>query len=137
MTRRLLPAFFLLLTCSHLCAQQRTITIPLADIGTGERYLRECPKVHPDMPFEEVTRINYCFGYLRGVVDFHSVLHVYPGLNLFCPPRDLDNLAADRLLREFLDQHPEHRNMPTPALVGKALADRYPCPAASPAPPTK
>lgn len=125
-----LAAFFLLVSCSPVLAQH-TITIPLGDIGTGERYLRECPKVHPDMTFEEVTKTNYCLGYLRGILDFHSVLHVYPGLNLFCPPK-LDNLEADKLLRQFLEQHPEHRNMPTAAVFGKALSDQYPCPATPP-----
>lgn len=128
---------FLLISCSPALSQ-KTITIPLADIGTGERYLQNCPKVHPNMPFEEVTRINYCFGYLRGIIDLHSVLHIVnPGLNLFCPPKGLDNLEADRLLREFIDKHPEHRNMPTAALFGKALSEKYECAAAPPAQPPK
>ena len=126
MSSRLAAVLFLFLSCPFLFAQ-KTVTIPLADVGTGERYLRECPKVHPNMSFEEVTKANYCFGYLRGVIDFHSVLHVYPGLNLFCPPKGLGNAEADKLLRDFLDKHPEHRDMPTPALFGKVLDERYPC----------
>jgi hypothetical protein len=131
-----LGAVFLLIAWSQALAQ-KTITIPLADIGTGERYLRECPRVHPNMPFEEVTKTNYCFGYLRGVIDFHAVLHVYPGLNLFCPAKEVGNIEADRMLRDFMDKHPEHRDMPTSALLGKALSEQYPCPAASPSQPPK
>lgn len=125
--RALCPAVLLLLISSVPALAQKTVTIPISDISTGERYLRECPKVHPDMTFVEVTRTNYCFGYLRGIIDFHAVLHEYPGLNLFCPPKDLSNLDADALLRRFLEQHPEHHTMPTAALLGKVLADKYPC----------
>lgn len=107
---------------------QNTTTIKVPQIYTGESYVRDCPEIYPNMPFETVLKVNYCFGYVRGMVDYNSLLNVYPKLNLFCPPRDMDIAQTDATIRKYIKEHPDQREMPITALIAKVLSDAYPCP---------
>ena len=127
--RFLAPIAAVCLMCSVVSTAQKKTEIPIGGIDSGEGFLQNCPEIHPNMPFEEVTRENYCLGFVRGVLEYNRVLQVGSGLNLFCPPKDLPNADADALLREYIKRHPEHQKMPTAVLIAKAMSEKYACPA--------
>jgi hypothetical protein len=135
-------ALFLLVFSTPVLAQ-KTKEYRIGGIDTGEGYLRHCPKIHPNMPFGEVLHANYCYGYVRGIIDYNRVLNAFPGLvdpkknialsfSIFCPPENLGSAEADKILRKYMEEHPERLNRPTASLVADALAKDYPCTAAAP-----
>lgn len=117
----------------------------IGGVETGEGYLRECPAVRANMQFSEVLKANYCFGYVRGIIDYNRVLNTFPGMvdpkkdvamtfSIFCPPNSLGSAEADALLRQYIERHPDQRSRATASLAARAFAEAYPCPAPNSAP---
>jgi len=116
-----------LFSATFAFAQNKTTQIVIPGVETGESLLRECPELRPNLSFEDTVKVNYCLGFVRGVMDYNKLLHFTLKLTLFCAPRELDNTAAYAATRQYIRDHPERTKMPASALVAGALSEKYPC----------
>ena len=68
-------------------------------------------------------------GYIAGIVDMHVVMvSSYSAPRLFCRPSGLTRERTRDAVKEYLEKHPETRQIFAAEGVKRALAEAYPCP---------
>lgn len=110
---------------------------PLACIaeGGGDTLRAECSEF---MDFSrsgqleaESAGASYCLGLVNGVMGTNAIYRARaPESALFCPPDEaITNAQAAGKVVDYLEAHPEERDLDAISLVVFAFRAAYPCPA--------
>jgi hypothetical protein len=68
-------------------------------------------------------------GYIAGIVDLHVVMvSSYSAPRLFCRPGGLTRDRTRDIVKEYLENNPESRQVFAAEVVTRALGEAYPCP---------
>ena len=68
-------------------------------------------------------------GYIAGVVDLHVVMVAsYSAPRLFCRPGGLTRDRTKEIVKDYLENRPESRQVFAAEVVARALGEAYPCP---------
>ena len=97
---------------------------------SGDIFLRYC---HEDVPARRDRQFELvqCYAFMNGVAfTFSTLVVLFPRLDgrLYCPPDSADLGEQIRVLRRYLEIHPEETPLPTSILFFKAMQQAYPCP---------
>ena len=77
---------------------------------------------------EELQRTG-ARGYIAGIVDMHVVMvSSYSAPRLFCRPSGLTREQTRDFVKDYLEKHPESRQIFAAEAVTRALGAAYPCP---------
>jgi hypothetical protein len=76
---------------------------------------------------EELQRAG-ARGYIAGIVDMHVVMvSSYSAPRLFCRPSGLTREQTRDVVKDYLEKHPESRQIFAAEAVTRALGATYPC----------
>ncbi len=68
-----------------------------------------------------------CRSYLMGLSDAHTIMGELRGDKLFCPPPGTTYTEERLVFVKWGLDNPQHMHLPAPVVVGRALADIWPC----------
>ena len=69
---------------------------------------------------------NVCLGYVAGILELSTALNAFRMVKI-CPPKNVTLGQAEKVVRAFLNKHPEHRKEAAIVLVATALSRAFPC----------
>ncbi len=75
-------------------------------------------------------RLQYCFGYIRGVVDMHNAINALlnsPKDNTFCIPDNSPVTQLAQIVAKCGNDHSEELNGAAVLLVNNAFRRAFPC----------
>lgn len=78
---------------------------------------------------DDELRRTGAHAYIAGIVDMHVVMvSSYSAPRLFCRPSGLTRERTRETVKEYLENHPESRQVFAAEAVTRALGATYPCP---------
>src|SRR5438270_13413720 len=100
--------------------------------GSGEQLTQDCSAIDHmtdgQAPIKDVPKIQFCIGYISGVVDFHSLATAGGhAAGLYCVSGQATITHLGKIVYQFGDTHPEKLHLPAVAFVSLALTDAFPC----------
>lgn len=104
--------------------------------GTAELLVNDCATVERMdtqtniAPLKDVQGIQYCFGYIFGVVDMRDILNASlpnPKDGLFCIPDNASATQLAKVVARYGTEHPEKLNEAALVLVSDAFTKSFPC----------
>src|SRR5262249_2989702 len=70
-----------------------------------------------------------CIGYISGIMDMNGYLRALKLVQkpLFCPPQEITNSQAVRVLVKFIEDNPERMHHEGPVVAVIAFSRAFPC----------
>lgn len=138
--RKIVVALFVLMMCCLAAALDILITSHCAFASTaqmdGNDLLHKCHYFFADdgsMPTTNMERIDmgFCAGYLSGVTDRERMWQGVEGRSSkgshYCMPDEVNNGQVLRILKKWLDDHPNRLHERADLIIHIALRDAFPC----------
>lgn len=104
--------------------------------GSAETLLNDCSAVNQmdpqtnAVPAKDVQRIQFCFGYVLGVIDMHSIMAAGSGRvkdTNYCIPANASWPQLAKVVVKYGNDHPEVLNQAALILISDAFSQAFPC----------
>lgn len=115
------------LPCKQVDAGDRTVNI----MESGNSFLEACKHVDDDADINNVLMNGICLGFMQGFTQGATVTDEFHNTPLndrmFCPDPQVTVIQYIRVVRKYIDAHPERAHMPTRYLASEAFITAFPC----------
>lgn len=104
--------------------------------GGAEALVNDCAAVDRvdtqtnKAPIKDIQGIQYCFGYIFGVVDMRDILTASlpnPKDGAYCIPDNASATQLAKVVARYGNEHPEELNQAALLLVSNAFIKSFPC----------
>ena len=83
-------------------------------------------QIHKNCNSRNAGDRNVCLGYVAGILELSTALNAFR-MERICPPKNVTLGQAEKVVKAFLNKHPEHRKEAAIVLVATALSRAFPC----------
>jgi hypothetical protein len=123
------PFCFVLLVLSLAPASDPQSVLHISDSGTG--FLEACKNVELDYAPSYAINNALCMGWMLGFTQGATTSEEFGGIPLekrmSCPSEKVTAIQFYRVIKKYLDEHPERAHMVTRYLASEALIQAFPC----------
>ena len=104
--------------------------------GGAEMLVNDCAAVDRmdtqtnQAPIKDLQGIQYCFGYIFGVVDMRDILNASlqnPKDGAYCVPNNASATQLAKVVARYGNEHPEELNEAALLIVSNAFIKSFPC----------
>jgi hypothetical protein len=81
-------------------------------------------------PIKDIQGIQYCFGYIFGVVDMRDILNAAlpnPKDGVYCVPDNASATQLAKVVARYGNEHPEELNEAALLVASNAFTKSFPC----------
>src|SRR6266404_5025458 len=131
---KLLCGFLLLLILAPHCVSQEDDLDPGMN---GNTFLRVCKNVDRDADYtlDIALHNGLCLGWIHGFLqgiyvsdEFQRSFSKTPEQkHMICPPNEATTIQYVRIIKKYIDEHPEKAHEETRYLASSALIKAFPC----------
>jgi hypothetical protein len=98
---------------------------------SGNEFLEGCKHVEEDPNTESVFMNGVCLGFIKGFTQGATVVEEFHGTPLdsqmMCPAAEVTTIQYIRIVKRYIENHPERAHMATRYLASEALIHAFPC----------
>lgn len=77
----------------------------------------------------QYVQMGICIGYVQGIINSELAIQIQTDGKLasFCPPEEINNIQAVRIVEKYMKEHPEELHMHEYIIVTSAFKNAFPC----------
>jgi hypothetical protein len=98
---------------------------------SGNGFLETCKHVDDEYDSRYSSDVFVCLGFVQGFVQGIYVSDEFRGVTLdkrmTCPPEEVTTGQFVRIIKKYIDEHPEKAHMGTRYLASEVLIQAFPC----------
>jgi len=99
--------------------------------ASGNNFLEICKHVDEEPDVRYTLNNGVCLGWLQGYIEGLTVsdeFHQTPAdKKMTCPPAEVTAIQFVRIIKKYIDEHPERAHVGTRYLASEALIRAFPC----------